>query len=843
MNELLLVGLGLFGIGMTVFSWQKGKRRHTPAWRVGLRVAAIGVLVVALGEPYGRLSQRRLAVVCLWDASASVTREMRQHVAPQVRSLWNALPRDAERFLVVFGETPQIVPEDTLPPLETYSATHLEAALNFAVSLLPPGGDRRILLVSDGAENQGDARAVIPRLRAEGIPVHVIPLESKPLPDVRVEALQVPPRSRRNVPLPVTVLLTSRETTPIRLRFLVDGTFVASQTTSLPSGTTPLTWTSPPLESGEHTLSVVVEADKDSYPDNNRATAFTFVSGEPRVLYVGGETAFRDALFRLSGVRVELFSPERFPSDAALLEPYDAVIWEDIPAHSLTEAQQKALAHYVREGGGWISVGGPHTYGLGDWDGTPLEEAAPITMQPQEKKQPLALLLLLDKSGSMAHESNGTPKLTLALQATQAAAEALREGDALGLIAFDAKPRLTLPFTEERSSLLNAVEKLRPGSGTNILRALEAAREMIATTDYPRKHVVLLSDGQSEGDLITPTQQIVEQGATVSTIAVGSDATPHLAEIARVGKGTFTALEDLRTLPRILMREARRGNEILIQETTEVKIGKPSPWLGSSFPPVEGYVAATPKPSAEVLLKTSREDPLLVTWRYGLGKALAFLSDGGNRWTRSWALRPDYVRHIGTWVRWVLRPTPNETTEISAKIVGAELHLNVAFAEEINPTVRVRTPDSLLLTLPLERHGKGYSTRFPLREEGTYEITLLNGEEILHRQKIAYEGGAESSSFPNRPLLETLAAETGGLLNPPEWGPPRGEPLPQEIRLNGILFSLGMGLVLLEWILRRGGKRKPSPSQEKIFRVETPPTLARLREAKTRVTLSYAKNE
>lgn len=827
---------------MTVLLWWKGKRRHMPRGRVGLRVVAIGILVAALGEPFGRLSRRRLSVVCLWDASASVTREMRQRAAPRVRALWNALPPHAERFMVAFGETPQVLAEDTTPPMEVQAATNLEAALNFAISLLPPGGDRRILLVSDGVENQGDARAVLPRLRAEGIPVYAIPLDPEPLPDVRVEALRVPSRSRRNAPLPVTVLLASREATPIRLRLLVDGAFVASQTAFLPAGTTPLTWTSPPLETGEHAISVVVEAEKDSYADNNRATSFTVVAGEPRVLYVGGESAFRDALFRLSGVRVELSSPERFPGEATLLEPYDAVVLEDVAANRLTEAQQRALARYVREGGGWVSVGGPHAYGPGNWDGTPLEEAAPVTMQPQEKKQPLALLLLLDKSGSMAHESGGAQKLTLALQATRAAAEALREGDALGVIAFDTKPRLTLPFTEERTSPLNAVEKLRPGSGTDIVRALEAAREMVATADYPRKHVVLLSDGQSEGDLATATKRIVEEGATVSAIAVGSDATPRLAEVAQAGNGNFTALEDLRTLPRVLMREARRGGEVLIQETADVVLGMPSALVWGSFPPVEGYIAATPKPSAAVLLKTSRGDPLLATWRYGLGKAVAFLSDGGNRWTRSWASRPDYVSRVGAWVRWALRSTPNETAELSASVIGAELHLNVALAEEANVAVRVQTPENSLLSLPLERQGNGFRARLPLRETGTYEVTLLRREEILRRQKVAYDGGAESPTEPNRPLLETLTAETGGLLNPSAWGPPRGEPLPQEIRLSGLLFSLGMGLVLVEWALRRWGGRKPSKRKEKPVPFlsqgvsSTPPTFARLREAKVRGT-------
>ena len=47
------------------------------------------------------------------------------------------------------------------------------------------------------------------------------------------------------------------------------------------------------------------------------------------------------------------------------------------------------------------------------------------------------------------------------------------------------------------------------------------------------------------------------------------------------------------------------------------------------FPELGGYQRIFAKPTAQILLLAKEEDPLLVTWRYGLGKSAAFTSDLG----------------------------------------------------------------------------------------------------------------------------------------------------------------------------------------------------------------------
>ena len=61
--------------------------------------------------------------------------------------------------------------------------------------------------------------------------------------------------------------------------------------------------------------------------------------------------------------------------------------------------------------------------------------------------------------------------------------------------------------------------------------------------------------------------------------------------------------------------------------------------LRSEIPVLDGYVLTTPKPTAQVPLVSPLGDPLLAHWQFGLGRAVAWLSDSQGRWTARFAAR------------------------------------------------------------------------------------------------------------------------------------------------------------------------------------------------------------
>jgi hypothetical protein len=439
-------------------------------------------------------------------------------------------------------------------------------------------------------------------------------------------------------------------------------------------------------------------------------------------------------------------------------------------------------------------------------------------MIPQDRKQPLALVLLLDKSGSMAHESGGVRKLTLAASATRAAIDALDDEDQLAVVAFDAKARVAAPLTAkaDAATVMRAVQELRPGAGTDIAAALAEAGRVLEGADFPRKHVVLLSDGQSEGELVGMARDLAGKGITVSTVAVGTDAKPVLRAIADAGGGSFHAMTDMSRLPRVFAEEARQTGDVIVREETAVAVGSGALGIGArpafgAYPAFEAYLATTPKKTAETFLKTADGDPILVGWRFGLGKALAFTSDGGNRWTHAWASEPDYAARLKSWLRWTLPDARPDAFDFVLVIEGSTVVARLDYPPGAPPPagLRVRVTADGGSTAPveaeMERVGNGHDARVPLGAPGLYAVVVVSEDAEIARGAVEYVGGAESLVQASPERLRTLARDSGGAVapDPAGWDRRTGAGVPHERALSPALLLLAIIVVFLEWVVRQ----------------------------------------
>src|SRR5690606_23631434 len=121
-----------------------------------------------------------------------------------------------------------------------------------------------------------------------------------------------------------------------------------------------------------------------------------------------------------------------------------AVILDDVPAWSLSLAQQRALEAAVADlGVGLIMVGGPDAFGAGAWGGTPIEDALPVRMDPRTMAvlPRTGLALVIDRSGSLDGE-----ELDMAKAAALATASTLGQQDLLGVASFDSSAEWTVPL-------------------------------------------------------------------------------------------------------------------------------------------------------------------------------------------------------------------------------------------------------------------------------------------------------------------------------------------------------------------------------------------------------------
>ncbi|MDZ4783241.1 MAG: glutamine amidotransferase [Planctomycetia bacterium] len=193
------------------------------------------------------------------------------------------------------------------------------------------------------------------------------------------------------------------------------------------------------------------------------------------------------------------------------------------------------------------------------------------------------------------------------------------------------------------------------------------------------------------------------------------------------------------------------------------------------------------KPGASVLAEVSDGEatyPALVAQRFGKGRAGAMLLGDYWRWNlqREQPEEDDFDRAWRQTVRWLVSDVPKRVevetqrkkesaspaTEIAVRVRDAEfLPLDNA-----QVSICITGPDGKPITLagePDDREPGLYSTTYVAREPGAYRATVTanapDGSEIAKREAgwTAQPAAEEFARLaPNRELLATIAAKTGG---------------------------------------------------------------------------------
>ena len=140
-----------------------------------------------------------------------------------------------------------------------------------------------------------------------------------------------------------------------------------------------------------------------------------------------------------------------------------------------------------------------------------------------------------------------------------------------------------------------------------------------------------------------------------------------MADIAKDGKGRGYVALDPETIPQIFTTETLLISRDLIIEkpVTPTLVAGVGPLKGlapSNIPALGGYVLTYPKPKSELLMRVDK-DPLLVAWRYGLGRVMAFTSDLSGRWGKDWIA----WRNFPQWASQLARDTMRKIIETQTR--------------------------------------------------------------------------------------------------------------------------------------------------------------------------------
>ena len=827
-RPLFLLLLGLLPLVFLVWRlWPPPLQRRRGLLTLVARILLMALLVFALAGVRLTTSPNKRAVVAIVDLSASVKAHGNlDSEAAQVRALQTAKGPDDLFGVVTFGHDAAVeLPLTRDPAFESFqtqpdpSYTDIAGALRLAAGLIPDGYARQLVLISDGRQNLGDAPDAVSALRADGVRVDVVSVGQAPTAEAMVVSVETAQELRDGQTASATVHLRSTAQASGKLTLIVDDKELTSRDVTLPPGASIQVFDLPAMAIGIHTVRAELNVQPDTYTENNVSEAAVRVVGRPSVLVLEGKEGEGQnlaAALQAAGMTVERRPAAGAPTDTTTLGRFDSTVVVDSPTDSFPRDSLGAIAASVHDlGKGLVTVGGPTSYGPGGWQGTPLEQALPVSMDlPQRKDKPKVAVVLVMETMEDQYADR------IVLDAASSVIDKLSPNDLVAVT--DGRQGFLVDMTpvSEKKSIFAKLNSANLGDPASYLPFTQKATDALLKTDAPLKHIVVLGDGDAEesqpADMQNFLQGALGKGITTSAIGVDVHGQPqnmsYMQDIARWGGGRFYESNSASQVPDLFLKESVSALKPWFeQDAFFPKITAAGDLLQGvstdSFPQLGGYVVTTLKQNAEQYLTSGKQDPVLAAWSYGLGRAVAWTSDSTGVWTSGFLKSPVSASLFARMVAWTLPGGGGDRLDVQAQPSGDGLQVTVTGAPATGANLQLgvvwpnfqNSSQELLPTAPGRWEGRITGTGV-----GTY---LLHAALLKGGQPIAQADRAVSVSYSpeyldlgrDDGLLRQVARNGDGVMLSPAAAAWKQRPLP--VPVNTDIFWLLVLFVTLLWPL------------------------------------------
>jgi uncharacterized membrane protein len=810
--------LALAPIAWVVWEWRSAGRRSA----LLLKAAVFFCIALALAEPRVTVYESKVAVAMLADTSFSVPPQDLASESTFADQLERARGRHWVRVIPFARGTR--VPSPIERPKNKWDlrhtagaaghATDLEAAIRDGAAAMPPGMVPRLLLVSDGNENLGSVSRAIWQAQQLGIPIDTVALAGRPKPGLLLESVGFPGEVFSGERFPIDVTLSSPRAAKATVEISAEGKSIGQNHVDLEKGENHLR-----LQASVNSVGAIDLAGKvsaDGLGEAHFEDAVTLRG--PRVLLVSRDPASSEEHI-VRTLQANQFEVERAPNGVPdSLDNFQLVVVNNWDLESIPAARKAALEDYVKQGGGLVWIAGEHNVYVEKkgQEEDPLERTLPAKIAPPRSPEGTAVVLIIDKSSSMEGR-----KIELARRAAIGVVENLRPIDSVGVLIFDNSFQWAVPIRKanDRAAIERMIAGITPDGGTQIAPALTEAYQRVLPVQAVYKHIVLLTDGISEeGDSMSLSHEAAANHVTISTVGLGQDVNrAFLEKVASSAEGKSYFLNDPTGLEQLLLRdvEEHTGNTA-VEKNIKPKIVKQAEILDGvgmeNAPALRGYVRFEARPTADTILEADRNDPLLVRWQYGLGRAAVFTSDAKNRWAVNWVTWPGYDRFWANVFRDLLPHAPQTETTADFDRAANELVVDYRLARAADdpgklPEIYAMGPGGFQAPLEISKVAAGhYRGRLAIgNNQGLFRIRPVADSRAFPEIGFFRQEDEMSEYGNNEPLLRRIAQATGGHYNPQ----PRqvfdaaGRSIRSSMNLWPILLVLALLLNLTELILRK----------------------------------------
>ncbi len=841
--ELLLAAVPL---GLAYRHW--GRARGVTG---GLRIALMAVLLLACCGPRWNAGGRGLDVIVVADRSKSMAEDER--LLELIRNVGHQRGQEHRLGVVTFGREARV--EQVLSnqaELTEFTreiapdGSDLEQALQSALTLVDPRRPARILVFSDGEANGSDPGTAARRARELEVPIDYRLFERRHAGDIAVDTVDLPAAVAPGEPFQFSVWIDADNPVEATIAVLREGQEIARQQQMLRIGRNRVLFRDVLDDGGFYHYEARVETPADPVPENNRGIGIVRVEAGPRLLILSTDDRRESRLvqsLREAGLSVDAAVAGDHPLTQDALDPYRAVLIENIPASRFGRLKLERLAQFVEDlGGGLLLTGGERSFGSGGYFKSPIDPVLPVSLELQDRhrKSRVALAVALDRSGSMRVPvgANRT-KMDLADLGTAESVRLLSAGDSVAILAVDTAAEVIQPLTDVNDPeeiAQRAMSIVSSGGGIFVYEALEAAGQELARAVQGTKHILLFADAadaKNPGEYEKLLESFATQGITVSVIGLGSENDGDaelLKDIARRGGGRIHFSTDAEELPRLFADDtlAVARTSFIRKDPATQPDGIPAASLPEgrllgtlgegTFPHADGYNLSVLRPGATqaVVSRDEYKAPWSAFWYRGIGRAAAitFEVDGASSGEFGrWKQRDEFLQ---AHARWLLGGDDATGIYVRAERNGQEGLVTV----EIDPeraTGELRlliVPPGAGRVTPLEptlvwTGPQSLEARFVLEETGVYRTQVQAGPNVQIRgPALTLPYSPEHVSRRGRPsgeqTLEQLAELTGGkqridvldtFLEVPRFG--------HAISLIPLLLAASIVLLLVEITGRR----------------------------------------
>lgn len=735
---------------------------------MALKIAFLLLVTLAAAGLRTRTAVDRLFRIYLLDASNSTYIQADKAFQAAGANIKTLRENDKAGIVVFAGESSVELQPDAIDavsvPATIQSAidrngTDLSSALKRLRPLLPENYYNEIVLVTDGNFTDPDWESEFINTLNNGCGFRIVPAVPAQTADVRIDEVSVPQFALPGQPFEAKVKVSSS----VYADAIVDiysGEFspkdqpVKSARASL-SANKPvwINFTLPAISSEIEKITAIARPEgwQEICVENNTITQIVRVADSMNCLIFSSQTGDNPIAYAVQnafpGLKIQI------RPDLKNLMFHDMLIVDDVNYAALHEDDKAAIESFTAvTGKGILWMGGENSFAPGGYSGTGMETMMPVLASPRDE---LALMVLLDSSGSMGESVLGKRKFSITIESLQSVLPMLSENDLTGVIAFSAgnsniKEIMPVGKLEDPEKLFTILKNIQTGGGTEIIPPVKTALEALKDITSPRKHILIITDGESNEKLsmfAKLADQLKDAGISVSIFATREDIDEKYCNnlimlCSNNTNGRFGKVDRTFDLGNMLRSDLATTKELVITKKQMPVLGDSGLWNSlKQLPELNKYNRTTLKEQATLHAAMPNGDPLITSWRYKAGKTAVFTTSFKKDWAENWLTWEERNAFISGILKELLPAKRPGGIDTKASLEGNKGLFSVTITDrelirrlnEEKPALSAILSDSTgaKTTAPLmQKEWNAFAGEFIFEKDGVYflQIAASHGE-------------------------------------------------------------------------------------------------------------------